>query len=111
VFVPGTRAARYMQPPTAKAVRAVTRHDIDQVTRLYETGEVAHLVLHFGEYKGETLLQVAQTDPEYVRQLALTAQRPQVRAAARQMVIALEEVAAHKPRSARQPTRRSRGAG
>jgi hypothetical protein len=111
VFVPGSRAARYMQPTSAKPVRAVTRHDVDRVTRLYETGEVAHLVLNFGEYRGATLLQVAQTDPEYVRQLALTAQRPQVRAAARQLVIALEEVAAHTPRTARSATRRTRPAG
>ena len=111
LFVPGSRAARYLQAPSAKPARAVTRHDVDRVTRLYETGEVAHVVLNFGEYKGASLLQVAQTDPEYVRRLALTAQRPQVRAAARQLVIALEEVAAHKPRTTRPATRRARAAG
>jgi hypothetical protein len=36
------------------------------------------------------LLQVARTDPDYVRRLALTAQRPQVRAVAREVVVALE---------------------
>jgi hypothetical protein len=45
---------------------------------------------HFGEHKGNTLLQVARTDPDYVRRLALSAQRPQVRAAARELVVALE---------------------
>lgn len=44
----------------------------------------------FGEDRGATLFQVAQTDPGYLRSLALTAQRPQVRAAAIQLVLALE---------------------
>jgi hypothetical protein len=50
----------------------------------------AHLVLQFGEYRGAALFQVAQADPDYIRSLALTAQRPQVRAAALQLVRALE---------------------
>jgi hypothetical protein len=86
----------------------VSRQDVDRVTRLYETGDAAHLVLNFGQYRGATLVQVAQTDPDYVHQLALTAQRPEVRAAARQMVIALEEVAGRKARNPRQASRRSR---
>ena len=49
-----------------------------------------HLVLQFGEYRGATLFQVAQSNPDYLRSLALTAQRPQVRAAAMQLVRALE---------------------
>jgi Exodeoxyribonuclease X-like C-terminal len=99
--LPRSRAARYLQPHPATAVRPVSRQDVDRVTRLYEAGDAAHLVLNFGQYRGATLVQVAQTDPDYVHQLALTAQRPEVRAAARQMVIALEEVAAHKARPAR----------
>jgi hypothetical protein len=71
-----------MQPLPAKPARTVTWQDVDRVTRLYETGDAAHLVLQFGEHKGATLFQVAQIDPDYVRRLALTAQRPQVRAAA-----------------------------
>ena len=43
----------------------------------------------FGEYRGLTLFQVAQVDPDYIRSLALTAQRPR-RAAALQVVRALE---------------------
>jgi hypothetical protein len=56
---------------------------------------------HNGEYKGATLVQVAEMDPDYVRGLALTAQRLQVRAAARQLVVALEasEQAAQRSRS------------
>jgi hypothetical protein len=99
--LPRSRAARYLQPHPATAVRPVSRQDVDRVTRLYEAGDAAHLVLNFGQYRGATLVQVAQTDPDYVHQLALTAQPPEVRAAARQMVIALEEVAAHKARPAR----------
>jgi hypothetical protein len=60
------------------------------VARLYEVGEAAYLVLQFGEYRGASLIQVAQADPDYIRSLALTAQRPQVRAAASVMVRALE---------------------
>jgi hypothetical protein len=84
------RAARYLQPAAAKATRAATRQDVERLSRLHETGEVAHLVLGFGEHKGNTLLQVALNDPDYVRRLALTAQRPQVRAAARELVVAIE---------------------
>ena len=106
-----SRGARYMLPPPAKPVRPVTREDLDRLTRLYETGDTAHLVLQFGEYRGQTLLQVARTDPDYVRRLALTAQRPEVRAAARQVVTALEAVVTHQPRAARAADRRSRRAG
>ena len=52
--------------------------------------DVAQLVLQFREYRGATLFQVAQSDPDYLRWLGLTAQRPQVRAAAMQLVRALE---------------------
>jgi hypothetical protein len=41
---PTLRAARYLQPPGAKPARPVTRQDVDRVTRLYETGDAAHLV-------------------------------------------------------------------
>ena len=84
------RAARYLQPTSAKVTRTATRQDVERLSRLHEAGEAAHLVLHFGEHKGNTLLQVARNDPDYVRRLALTAQRPQVRAAARQLVVAIE---------------------
>jgi hypothetical protein len=106
-YVPRSRAARYLQPAAASPVRPVSRQDVDRVARLYETGDAAHMVLNFGQYIGATLVQIAQMDPDYVHQLALTAQRPEVRAAARQMVIALEEVA-HKARPARPASRRSR---
>jgi hypothetical protein len=95
------RAARYLQPASAKVTRTATRQEVERLSRLQEAGEAAHLVLHFGEHKGSTLLQVARNDPDYVRRLALTAQRPQVRAAARELVVAIEasEQAAQRGRS------------
>jgi hypothetical protein len=52
--------------------------------------QLLQLVLLFGEYRGVTLFQVAQSDPDYLRSLALTVQRPQVRVGAMQLVRALE---------------------
>jgi hypothetical protein len=49
-------------------------------------------------------------DPDYVRRLALTAQRPQVRAAARQLVVALE-ASEQAAKSGRARTRRVRADG
>jgi hypothetical protein len=77
----------------------VTNQELYRLSRLRDVGDVAQLVLQFGEYRGATLFQIAQSDPEYLRSLALTAQRPQVRAAAMQLVRALEA-------SQRQPGRR-----
>ena len=95
------RATRYFQPRTPRPAKPVTREDVERVTRLYEAGDAAHLVLQFGEYRGATLVQVAEMDPDYVRGLALTAQRPEVRAAARPLVVALEtsELTAQRSRS------------
>jgi hypothetical protein len=107
---PNFRADRYLQPPTARPARPVTRQHVDRVTRLHEAGEAAHLVLQFGEYKGCTLFQVADMDPDYMRRLALTAQRPQVRAAARQLVVALE-ASEQATKSSRSRTRRARADG
>ena len=73
---------------------------LDVLKRIQAAGEVAQLILVFGPHAGETLGQVAQNDPDYVRRLALTAQRPDVRAAAAQVASALGEPAA--------PARRSR---
>jgi len=68
------------------------------------------LVLQFGEYSGATLVQVGEMDPDYVRGLALTAQRPLVRAAARQLVVALEasEQTAQRSRSKARKVRADR---
>jgi hypothetical protein len=110
-FAIRSRAARYMQTPAAAATRQVSRQEVELLARLYETGDAAHLVLNFGQYRGASLVRVAQTDPDYLHQLALTAQRPEVRAAARQMVITLEEIAAHQARPGRPASRRARSSG
>jgi hypothetical protein len=62
-------------------------------------------VLAFGPHAGETLGQVAQADPAYVRDLALKAQRPHVRAAALQLVSVLEAI----EREQKTTVKRSRG--
>jgi hypothetical protein len=84
----------------------VTNQELFRLSRLREVGDVAQLVLQFGEYRGATLFQVAQTDPDYLRSLALTAQRPQVRAAAMQLVRALE--ASEQFSARRRSTKKSR---
>jgi DNA polymerase III alpha subunit len=58
-------------------------------------------------FTSATLFQVAQSDPDYLRSLALTAQRPQVRAAALQLVRALE-ASQQAPRRRRTPKTNSR---
>ena len=85
-----SRAGRYLNRRASTPARQVTKQDLYRLSRLRDVGDVAQLVLQFGEYRGATLFQVAQTDPGYLRSLALTAQRPQVRAAAMQLVRALE---------------------
>src|SRR5262249_13953022 len=110
-LLPGPERPGTCSLPRQSPSRPVSRLDVDRATRLYETGDVAQLVLNFGQYRGATLLQVAAMDPDYVRQLALAAQRPEVRAAARKLVIALEQVAAHRPRTARPAGRRAPASG
>jgi hypothetical protein len=85
-----SRAGRYLNGPASAPARQVTNQELYRLSRLRDVGDVAQLILQFGEYRGATLFQVAQTDPDYLRSLALTAQRPQVRAAAMQLVRALE---------------------
>jgi hypothetical protein len=85
-----SRAGRYLNRPASAPARHVTNQELYRLSRLRDVGDVAQLVLQFGEYRGATLFQVAQADPDYLRSLALTAQRPQVRAAAMQLVRALE---------------------
>jgi hypothetical protein len=85
-----SRVGRYLNRPASAPAKQVTNQELYRLSRLREVGDVAQLVLQFGEYRGVTLFQVAQTDPDYLRSLALTAQRPQVRAAAVQLVRALE---------------------
>jgi hypothetical protein len=75
---------------------------------MHEMRGVSDLILQFGPHKGSPLAQVAMHDPDYVRQLVVRAQRPEVRTAAGRLVEALDDAAAHKPRAARGAGRRSR---
>ena len=84
------RVGRYLNRPATTPAKHVTSQELYRLSRLRDVGDVGQLVLQFGEYRGATLFQVAQTDPDYLRSLAFTAQRPQVRAAAIQLVRALE---------------------
>ena len=88
--IANSRVSRYLKGRPVAVAKQVTNQDLHRISRLCDVGDAAHLVLNFGEYRGTTLFQVAQIDPDYVRSLALTAQRPQVRAAAIQLVRALE---------------------
>jgi hypothetical protein len=104
--VGNSRAGRYLNRRASTPARQVTNQDLYRLSRLRDVGDVAQLVLQFGEYRGATMFQVAQSDPDYLRSLALTAQRPQVRAAAMQLVRALE---ASEPSSVRRrSTRKAR---
>jgi hypothetical protein len=64
--------------------------------RLHEMPEASGLILQFGPHKGNTLAHVAMHDPDYVRQLVVRAQRPEVRAAAGRLVAAIDAAAEHK---------------
>jgi len=94
------RCERYYESARPTPVQRISPEGLDTLKRIQSAGEVAHLVLVFGPHAGETLGHVAQSDPDYVRRLASTAQRPDVRAAAAQVASALGEPAA--------PARRSR---
>jgi hypothetical protein len=86
------RSSRYYQsqtPAERPAVRPTSLHDLDVLRSIQASGEVANLILTFGPHAGETLGQIARTDQDYLRRLALSAQRPDVRAAAARLVDAL----------------------
>jgi hypothetical protein len=99
------RVSRYLKPRPAAVAKQVTNAELHRISRLRDVGDDAHLVLQFGEYRGMTFFQVAQVDPDYIRSLALSAQRPQVRAVALQLVRALE--ASERPVGRRRSTKSS----
>jgi hypothetical protein len=103
------RASRYLKGRPVAVAKQVSNQELHRISRLCDVGDAAHLVLNFGEYRGTTLFQVAQIDPDYIRSLALTAQRPQVRAAAIQIVRALE--ASERPVARRRSPRSARREG
>jgi hypothetical protein len=54
------------------------------------------------------MAQVAMHDPDYVRELVVRAQRPEVRAAAGRLVGAIDAAAEHNRRTTRTSSRRQR---
>jgi hypothetical protein len=80
------RSERYYQAARPTPAQRISPEGLDILKRIQSAGEVAQLVLVFGPHAGETLGQVAKSDPDYLRRLALTAQRPDVRAAAARLV-------------------------
>src|SRR5437762_1001994 len=66
--------------------RRISPERLDVLRRIQAAGDIAHLIVTFGPHAGETLGQVARSDPDYLRQLATTAQRPDVRSAAARLV-------------------------
>jgi hypothetical protein len=86
------RSDRYYQlskPLQRTPAQSISLEGLHVLRCIQAAGDVAHLVLTFGPHAGEPLGQVAQSDPDYLRNLAQTAQRPDVRAAAARLVDAL----------------------
>jgi len=86
------RSDRYYQSPKRPEpppARPISREGLDVLRGIQAAGEVAQLLITFGPHAGETLGQVAQRDPDYLRRLATGAQRPDSRAAAARLVAAL----------------------
>jgi hypothetical protein len=100
-------ASRYYRAPPAACLAPVQPQDLELLRRLREMRDASGLILQFGPHKGETMGQVAVSDPDYIRQLIFRAQRPEVRAAACRIVEALDAAAEHRRRAARS-SRRSR---
>jgi hypothetical protein len=103
---PVVRSDRYYQPAQSPPSRRASPEKLDVLRRVQAVGEVARLIVTFGPHTGETLGQVAQSDPDYLRQLAVSAQRPDVRAAAARVVDALPT---DLPHARRAPSNSRRG--
>jgi hypothetical protein len=100
--------ARYYRAPPSATFTPVQPQDLELLRRLREIPEASGLILQFGPHKGENLGQVAVRNPEYIRQLVIRAQRPEVRAAAARLIEAIDAAAEHKRRMSRSSSRRSR---
>ena len=87
--VVGGTVGRYYKPPAPPA--PVSLEHVETLRAIQDAGDTARLVLAFGPHAGETLGQVAQTDATYLRTLALSARRPDVRAAARHIASLLPD--------------------
>jgi hypothetical protein len=100
--------ARYYRAPPSATFAPVQPQDLELLRRLREIPEASGLILQFGPHKDDKLGQVAVSNPEYIRQLVIRAQRPEVRAAAARLIEAIDAAAEHKRRASRSSSRRSR---
>jgi hypothetical protein len=66
-----SRVSRYLKGRPVAVAKQVSNQELHRISRLCDVGDAAHLVLNFGEYRGTTLFQVAQIDPDYIRSLAI----------------------------------------
>jgi hypothetical protein len=85
------RASRYFNTHPTRPAKVVTRHDLALLRGFADIGAAGRFVLQFGPHRGATLVQIARSDPAYIRSLATNAQRPNVRAAALRLVDVLED--------------------
>jgi hypothetical protein len=102
-----TRGARYYQPSTP-AAPIVKPEELELLRRLQQIREASGLILQFGPYKGTTLARVALGHPDYLRDLVVSAWRPEVRAAAAKLVEALDAAAEQQRTPSRRPSSRTR---
>lgn len=98
------RSSARPQPTAAD----VSPQQLNVLRAIHSVGDVGQLVLMFGPHAGETLGQVAQNDLEYLRQLARTAQRADVRAAAARLIAAVPSDPPVHRRATSQRSRRGR---
>jgi hypothetical protein len=104
------RAARYFQAHPTRPARVVTPQELGVLRSVSDAGDAARLILQFGPHRGATLGQVAQSDPTYLRELALKAQRPTVRVATLKLVAALELLEQQHKRTSKRSSRPRPGA-
>src|SRR5579871_2499990 len=78
----GSAGARYYRPRPTPTAQLAKPEDLELLRRLQQLRDASSLILQFGPYKGTTLAQVALGHPEYIRQLVISARRPEVRVAA-----------------------------
>jgi hypothetical protein len=104
------RAARYFHAHPTRPARVVTPHELGVLRSVSDAGDAARLILQFGPHRGATLGQVAQSDPTYLRELALKAQRPTVRVAALKLVASLELFEQQQKRTGKRSSRPRPGA-
>ena len=104
------RSDRYYRSaaPQRPAPDTVSLQQLNVLRAIQSVGDPGHLVLTFGPHAGETLGQIAQNDLEYLRQLARTAQRADVRAAAARLMAAMPSDPPEHRKATSQRSRRGR---